>query len=459
MPIRRYLLNCQFITLYYIAEEVINPHQESHAEAIELTESQTQEHEDNYQPPESEVNHAYSERKEKLLNQDNSSPKEGFPEYDNEPNIVENNFFKENGINDIRELEEELKQNLIKSNSNFENPTLEEPSPAKLTDYGLYHSNMIDHMPTQPSTRNKTNNMAMSKSNPVFGMGASTTSTHIMYDRNLPREPVHNPTPKCYNFAINDQISMFSSQDKTAGRRNPHMNTSDLVEYSRDPSTQRRNASNNADTLERDPAQPNGARGMHTNRTDTNLHNFHSFNPDLANKEYHPSGDAVTENHPKAPLTEDAFSFDKKNLFSIEDLNSNKNKPLKELHIQKEENQQKIKESGKPKVKPLKLPKTTFKAQKHKKLIDETKRFNVARISADSPVRTNAGSSKGKEHNLLYFIERTKDRTMLTKDVSDNEEIYTYNTSIFNRGILMDSNQLLAPNTHFFKFVHTSKPF
>lgn len=252
----------------------------------------------------------------------------------------------------------------------------------------------------QPPLLPRLGSMPNSHSHPMFRVMSSNNSTNMLYENYNFRESGRNPTPNNYNFAVNDQISMFSSQDRRQ-TMTQKMNTSDIVEYNRDGSTQRPPRSNNADTLERDVSPFNFDHRPHTTRTETNLQNYHSFNPDLPKSE---DNDTVAEtgNDPKMPFSEDAFSFDKKNLFSIEDLNSKENLPLRELKNQAEEEAQKPSEHKRlPKVKPQDLPRTTFKAQKHKSLLEDTKKFNANSIKADSPVRSVAGSTKSKF--LIYL--------------------------------------------------------
>lgn len=294
---------------------------------------------------------------------------------------------KENELNDIREIERELKQNLMVSNSNFRNPTLEEPSPGKQEGFGMYHSNMINHeimsQPPPPMSHHKRINA--SNSNPIFRIGATMPSE--AYEGYRVHESSLDPTPKNYNFALNDQISMFSSQDRHK-RAFQKMNTSDIVEYNREMPNFASHERNNADTLERDVSPFSSDYRARTTRTEHVPHNFHSFNPDIPKTEEDNETNDESNNDPKAnAVGEDAFSFDKKNLFSIEDLHSKHNRPLREIHEQNGAKKSQ-KTSKRSKIKPFNLPRTTFKEQKHKRIIDESNRYNLNRISADSPVRT-----------------------------------------------------------------------
>jgi len=248
-----------------------------------------------------------------------------------ENNVKEENeyyYADDNEINDIREIEEELKQNLMNSNSNFGNPTLEEPSPAKVLDWGIYHSNIINQNNQAPLLP-RINQMSTSNSNPVIRIAASTTSTNYMNEPRV-RDSYYNPTPKHFKFAINDQISMFSSQDKKVSQTH-RLNTSDIVEYARDPSTYRP-YNNNTDTLNRDTIPL--SQDVITTRTENQLQNFHSFNPDLSKDEVMSvrNNDSKTTMLPhtrKFNISDEGFSFDKANLFSIENLYDKENKGIK----------------------------------------------------------------------------------------------------------------------------------
>jgi hypothetical protein len=118
------------------------------------------------------------------------------------------------------------------------------------------------------------------------------------------------------------------------------------------------------------------------------------------------------------------------------------NRPLREI----QETQKSTKTLRKTKIKPFNLPRTTFKEQKHKNLIDESKRFNSNRISADSPLRNN---SKGQNTVRMATV----------KYENEPDDISGYNTSTIKQGIMMYSNQKLTEQANFFKFVHTSMPF
>ena len=121
---------------------------------------------------------------------------------------------KEDEINDIKEIEEELKNNLINNNSNFRNPTFEEPSPGNSRPYGSYHANIVkDEEIHHPSQFPKLN-IIQSKSHQNFKINNPTILTNEYYRQVPQRESAVNSTPQGQNFAVQDQISMFSSQDK-----------------------------------------------------------------------------------------------------------------------------------------------------------------------------------------------------------------------------------------------------
>lgn len=310
----------------------------------------------------------------------------------------------------------------MNSNSHFRNPTLEEPSPGNSETYGPYHSNMIKHEVTgPPPLLDRIERMATSYSNPMFRAAASNSSTNRLY-RNTGFSGSGNfPTPTNYNYAVNDKISMFSSQDKRG------INTSDIVEYTKEI------PQNYADTFERD----SGFQRAQTTRTNPLVHHYETFQPIQQ-----PKTECNDENN-ENPDQEGGFSFDKKNLFSIEDLHSKENKPLRELKVESK-SQRDNSGSRKRKLKPLDLPMTTFKAQKHQKLIRQSEKFSVSKISADSPLRMNKSNSRIGPKNI--------------RDKSDTKE-NKYNTSIFKRGLLMQSDKWINPQRPFFKFIHTSLPF
>jgi len=140
---------------------------------------------------------------------------------------------------------------LMSSNSNFRNPTFEEPSPAKNEDYGMYHNNIVDQsVENQPPLLPRAGKIAGSSSNPVFKVAGVPQSTYQANTTNMSYDSGHAPAMRNYQFAMNDKISMFSSQDPQ--QRTLQMNSSDIVEYNRDGSVRRACNVNNADTLERD---------------------------------------------------------------------------------------------------------------------------------------------------------------------------------------------------------------
>lgn len=408
-----------------IAADLEQLNHTSHVEPVELTQSILQDSDRN-QEASPLLNKRVEENGEfRLINQNDLIFRE------RETNVESNykSYTEEYGheINDIREIENELKQNLMNSNSNFRNPTLEEPSPGNSETYGPYHSNMIKHeVIGPPPLLDRIERMTTSNSNPMFRAAESKSSTNGLYRNTDFRGSGHYPTPTNYNYAVNDQISMFSSQDKRG------VNTSDIVEYNKEVQP-KVPPQNYADTFERDP----GFQRAHTTRTNPVVHHYETFQPIKQPKTE--QNDENTEN----PDQEGGFSFDKKNLFSIEDLHSKENKPLRELKVESK-SQRDNSGSRKRKLKPLDLPMTTFKAQKHQKLIRQSENYSVNKISADSPLRMNKSHSRIGSKSI--------------RDKSDTKE-NKYNTSIFKRGLLMQSNQWINPQKPFFKFIHTSLPF
>lgn len=307
---------------------------------------------------------------------------------------------KEDEINDIREIEDELKRNLINSNSNFRNPTFEEPSPGHAGSYGDYHNNIVrDEVMSQPAPLPKIN-MMQSKSHQNFKIGDPTISTNEFHRQAPLRESTLSTAPKAHNIPIQDQISMFSSQDK----RNPSkgvngMNTSDIVEYNIDPSAYPQ--APYADTLERDTSPLVNRQKEYIANTDQIVHNYHSFNPEMSKTEAGETNDET--NHP--------FPYERRNLFSIEDLNTQENKPLREIKAETKSQREYFGSRRRTKVKPSDLPMTTFKAQKHKKLIDERDKYNTDLISADSPMRNLERSqkrhSRRSSQNCKYLTEES----------------------------------------------------
>jgi hypothetical protein len=372
-----------------IATELEEIKHSSHVEPVELTDSRNviQEEQDS-SIRNTSMNRSQNIEEWRMINKENL-PQQPLNKQWVYPLDSYNPMFdcKENELNDIREIENELKQNLMISNSNFRNPTLEEPSPGKLEGYGMYHSNMINHErishPPPPMSHHK--RIVASNSNPVFRIGA--TMPNEGYEGQKNGDSSLNPTPKNYNFALNDQISMFSSQDKHR-RTFQKMNTSDIVEYNKEISNFANQERNNADTLERDVSPFSSDYRVRTTRTENVPPNYHSFNPDIPRTDEDNETNDDTNNDPKTNgVADDAFSFDKKNLFSIEDLHSKQNRPLREINEGNGANKSQNL-SKKSKIKPFNLPRTTFKEQKHKRIIDESGRYNLNRISADSPVRS-----------------------------------------------------------------------
>ena len=207
----------------------------NHAAPVELTESINTGNEFSA----NEDSHIASNNDSKVQNRDIANNIQNFPLQDisiNENNQLEiqNTYFPvENEINDIRELEEELKQNLITSNSNFKNPTFEEPSPGKTNESGVYHSNIIYSNPSLPPSVPHLTNLGISNSIPALPLASSTTATNINPDPKMALNP--NKTPKQLKYAISDQISMFSSQENYKIHHTQRgVNTSDIVEYNLD---------------------------------------------------------------------------------------------------------------------------------------------------------------------------------------------------------------------------------
>ena len=136
-----------------------------------------------------------------------------------------------NEINDIKEIEEELKQNLVNSNSKFMNPTFEEPSPSKLNGIGAYHSNIIGFTSGQPQDF-QIPNKAQCDNNQALQLKSSSNSANIPRDYFIRKDVGSSSISNNWKFMLNDQISMFSSQDPKIDANK--INTSDIVEYSQD---------------------------------------------------------------------------------------------------------------------------------------------------------------------------------------------------------------------------------
>jgi len=180
------------------------------------------------------------------------------------------------------------------------------------------------------------------------------------------------------------------------------MNTSDIVEYNVDPSVPPQSQVPYADTLERDISPFVERQKVHTSNADQIIHNFHSFNPEASKTEAGETNADTT--HP--------FSYEKRNLFSIEDLNSQKNMPLREIQVETQSLKENSGSRKRGKVRPSDLPMTTFKAQKHKKLIEEREKYNVNLISADSPMR-NLDESQRR-----HSRKSSKKNKFLTEDAN-----------------------------------------
>ena len=136
-----------------------------------------------------------------------------------------------NEINDIKELEEELKQKLVNSNSKFMNPTFEEPSPSKLNEIGAYHSNIIGFTSSQPQGFQMPSK-AQCDNNQALQLKSSSNSANIPRDYFIRKDVGSSSIPNNWKFMLNDQISMFSNQDPKIDANK--INNSDIAEYSQD---------------------------------------------------------------------------------------------------------------------------------------------------------------------------------------------------------------------------------
>ena len=356
----------------------------SHVEPVELTESMQQDSgvkmTSNYQSSKE----AEDCEEFRVINKNNLPSKENLESSEFHTNNFET---KENEVNDIREIEEELKRNLIQSNSNFVNPTLEEPSPGTNHQYGGYPDNMMrNEIMSQPPPFPPLNLMQSSKSHQQFKIDQETVSNNDFYNKFPLRDSNISSTPKGYNYAVNDKISMFSTQDRNKPQIGMNkLNTSDIVEYNYDPPAYQNQPGNHGDTLERDFSPYMSGHKAYTVNADPIPNNYHSFNPETAKTEAGETN-AETHNDPNHP-----FNYDARNLFSIEDLKTKENKPLRGPNTEAKSQKN---HSGTRKIRPIDLPMTTFKAQKHKKLIEEGEKYNTNKISADSPIRQDSESQK-----------------------------------------------------------------
>ena len=138
---------------FIIQSESLQGRDSNHAAPVELTESanlgnESSGNEDIRTP----INNISKEQSKDTDNDPQDVPLQDISISENNKSLSQQNYYPiDNEINDIRELEEELKQNLITSNSNFKNPTFEEPSPNKNTNSsGIYHSNIINSNPNMP---------------------------------------------------------------------------------------------------------------------------------------------------------------------------------------------------------------------------------------------------------------------------------------------------------------------
>lgn len=339
-----------------------------------------------------------------------------------------------------KDIKEELKFNSVKTNQSRD-LVLEEPSPEKAINYqSSYHTNILKKESFDSSpllTRIK--NMKSVNTNVLSKAGASSESTKELSNLRSAGGWQKAPTPKNYNFAVNDQISMFSSQDKRVAK---NLNTSDIVEYYKENKMQRTpNETIGGDTLQRDMSVYD--KHGFSARSQAPLANYHSFNPQIDMYE-------VKESRDNSNITQadQAFSFDRQNLFSIEDLHLENNLPLAEIN--KEDEGRKVQTwKSEVVIKPLKLPSTTHNAHKYKNLVSESQKFDANRISADSPMR------------MLKETQKEKSEIKINLDNELNESVFhnIYDTSIIKRGILWQSTQKLTDRAFFFKFLHTSLPF
>lgn len=145
-------------------------------------------------------------------------------------------------------------------------------------------------------------------------------------------------------------------------------------------------------------------------------------------------------------VSEDGFNIDRKNLFSLSDLNKPQSRGKGKLYNLKNYNMPVKSTSVDKKIRPSDLPKANEKHQINKKILEETSQFNTAKISADSPMRN---TRKAEQHSKMYLSGLHAER----------DDISEYNTSIFKRGIMINAKQLLIGDLPFIKFVHTSLPF
>ena len=459
---------------FIIQSESLQGRDSNHAAPVELTESanlgnESSGNEDIRTP----INNISKEQSKDTDNDPQDVPLQDISISENNKSLSQQNYYPiDNEINDIRELEEELKQNLITSNSNFKNPTFEEPSPNKNTNSsGIYHSNIINSNPNMPWFIPQLTQLNVSNSNPtIHQLASSTTATNIFpNDQNIPKNLPSNTTPKHLKYAISDQISMFSSQDNNLNQNKQHhtqraVNTSDIVEYI-DPSTHRQ-YTNNADTLSRDTSRPiinpNNKSNVPQFNYSENYHSFnphlHLWNPNIALQQpeniqvMSEKGDLnvkMEQSDSINPQQQHAFSFDTKNLFKIDDLNKQ--------YIDTNKNNNRsynmpVKSDWARKVNLKMLPKNDNKKQKE--IMRGVKEYDTAKISADSPIRVK--KSKKSKFDIWFYAIMCLGNNMSNLE---NDDISRYNTSILKRGIFWKSDEMINNDQPFIKFIHTSLPF
>lgn len=272
---------------------------------VELTDSGPAEYEH------SDDQHSNDNAEFRFVNRDNIAYKDSSNHYDDQHDTSRDKDYAryDNELNDIKELEQELKRNLVSSNSKFMDPTFEEPSPAKPADLDAYHSNVIgfasnQQQRAQAPDKTHASDRAQAVNN-ALQVRSSSNSVSIPRDYFIRKDAAANSIPNDCKFMLNDQISMFSSQDAKAAHK---VNTSDIVEYSQDQSAFKQHA-HNYDTLDRhiEPAASDAQREQV--KREYQLQNFHSFNPDIPNDDETNVDTSFKRNY---PISEDAFSFDRK---------------------------------------------------------------------------------------------------------------------------------------------------
>ena len=264
------------------------------------------EHNDN---PDQHSNDFVDNTEFRFINRDHMAFKDSVNHYDDEHDTSRDKGFirYENELNDIKELEQELKRNLASSNSNFMNPTFEEPSPSKPVDLGAYHSNVVSFSSNQQQLV-QMHDRTQALNNNGVQLRTSSNSANMARDYFIRKDTAVSSIPNNCKFMLNDQISMFSSQDAKAEAVHK-MNTSDIVEYSQDHSAFKQQNMRNYDTLERHVEHVASETQRDQAKREYQLQNFHSFNPDIPNDEETNVDTSFKHNY---PISEEAFSFDRK---------------------------------------------------------------------------------------------------------------------------------------------------